>query len=108
MQLLRREVELVDQVDPEAGPPAEQLTDRVVHLALRRLDLGVRGRRAGEPHVLAEVDGHLPAAAAERPGADPNDLTARGELVEPGRAVGAEAAGKHVPLPDLGRERDSL
>ena len=30
------------------------------------------------------------------------------ELVEPGRAVGAEAARQDVALPDLGRERDAL
>ena len=73
-----------------------------------RLELGVRGRRAGEPHVLAEVEGDLAAASAERAGADPHELAAGAELVEPGGAVGAEASRQDVPLPDLGRERDAL
>src|SRR3954453_6718459 len=77
-------------------------------LALRRLDLRVRRGWTGQPHVLAEVERDLAAAAAQGTGADPDDLAPGAELVEPGRAVGAEAPREHVTLPDLRRERDSL
>ena len=77
-------------------------------LALGRLELRVGRRRAGEAHVLAEVERDPAAAAAERAGADPDDLAAGAELVEPGRAVGAEPARQHVALPDLRGQRDAL
>ena len=76
-------------------------------LALGPVELRVRRRRAGEADVLAEVERDA-AGAREGPGADPDQLAAGRQLVEPGRAVGAEAAREHVALPDLGGERDAL
>ena len=107
MQLLALEVELGDEVEPERRRAGEPLADRVVDLALGALELRVRRRRAGEADVLAEVE-RDPPGARQRPGADPDDLAAGGQLVEPGRAVGAEPAREHVALPDLGRQRDAL
>ena len=45
---------------------------------------------------------------ASGPGADPHQLAAGGQLVEPRRAVGAEPAREHVALPHLRRQRDAL
>ena len=66
-----------------------------------RLQPGVGRRRAGEANVLAEVEGDAAVAAAAGAGADPDQLAAGAELVEPGWRVGAEAAWQHVSLPDL-------
>ena len=66
------------------------------------------GRRAGEADVLAEVEGDAAVVAAARAGADPDQLAAGAELVEPGRRVGAEPARQHVALPDLRGQRDAL
>ena len=73
-----------------------------------RSSFALRRRRAGEPDVLAEVESDLAVVAPEGPGADPDQLAARAELVEPGRAVGAESPGQHVALPGLRRQRDAL
>ena len=107
VKLLGGALQLGDEVEPEAGAGGQPLADRVMHLALRRVELRVGGRRAGQPDVLAEVEGHA-AGAAQRPRADPHDLTAGGELVQPALAVRAQPAGQHVALPDLRRERNSL
>ena len=107
MDLLALELELRDQVEPERGRRHEPRADRVVHIALGQVELRVRRWRAAEPHVLAVVERDL-AGAPQRPGADPDELAAGGQLVEPGRAVGAEPAREHVVLPDLGRQRDAL
>src|SRR5829696_2805012 len=86
VQFLRRSLQL-QQVEPEAGALSQTLADRVVDLALDRVQLGVAGGRPGEPDVLSEVERHLAVVAPERPGADPDDLTAGAELVQPGGAV---------------------
>src|SRR5260370_2059844 len=107
MELLGRAIE-IEQVEPEARALQEPLPDRIVDLALGRVELGVRGRRTGEPDVLAEVEGDPSVAAAQGPGAHPDELAAGAELVEPGRAVLAEAPGQHVPLPGLRRQGHPL
>ena len=107
MELLGRALQL-EQVEPEARALREALADRVVDLALGTVELRVCRRRPGEPDVLAEVEGDLAVAAAQRPGADPDELAAGAELVQPGRAVGAEPAGQHVALPGLRGQRDPL
>ena len=108
VQLLALDVELRHQVEPERGRGAEPLADRVVDLALGTLELRVRRRRAGEVDVLAEVERDAAGRAPSAPGADPDDLAAGGQLVEPGRAVGAEPARQHVALPDLRGQRHAL
>ena len=108
VKLLGRDVELVHEVDPERWATTQELADRIVDLAVGRLDLDVRRRRTGEPHVLAEVQGDLAAAAAQRAASDPHDLAAGAQLVEPGRAVGAKQSRQDIPFPDLGSQRDPL
>ncbi len=108
MQLLRREVEVSEQIKPEVRPGGEALADRVVDLALGALQLGVGGRGAGEADVLAEVEGDAAVAAAQCTSADPDHLAAGAELIEPGGGVGAEAARQHVSLPDLRGEGEAL
>ena len=98
-------VELEGDVEPEGGSGGEQLADLLVDLALGAIELRVRRRRAGEPHVLAEVHRH-PAAAPDGAGADPDDLPTGRELIQPGGRVGAEPARQNVALPDLGSQRD--
>src|SRR4029079_2195813 len=77
-------------------------------LAARRLQLRVGRRRPGEADVLAEVEGDAAVVAAEGAGADPDQLAAGAELVEPALRVGAEAARQHVGLPGFRRQRDPL
>ena len=48
---------------------------------------------------LPEVERDPSVGAADRPGSDPDHLAAGAELVQPGRAVGAEPAGQHVVFP---------
>src|SRR5262249_12381488 len=98
----------LQEVEPEAWALSEPLADRILGLAVGAVELHVPGRWPREPDVLAEVQGDLAVASAERTGADPDQLPARAELVEPGRAVRAEAARQHVPLPCHRRERDAL
>ena len=70
--------------------------------------LALERRRAEPAGVLAEVERHLAGAPAERAGADPDELAAGAELVDPGGRVGADAARQHVALPHLGRQRQAL
>jgi hypothetical protein len=107
VEVLRGVLGVGEQVEPEARPDDEPLADPVVDLALRRLDLDVGRRRTREPHVLPEIQRDA-TPAAERAGADPDELAAGAELIQPGGAVGAEAARQHVALPDLRRQRDTL
>ncbi len=106
LEVLRREVDLGQQVGEEARRAAEPLAQQVVRGLARRVD-GAAGRsdRLG---VLAEVQGDLPGAAPERPGADPDHLAGRAQLVEPRRRVGAGAAREDVALPHVGRQRQPL
>ena len=90
------------------GPGLEPLADRVDDLPLRDLELAVGGRRPGEADVFAEVEGDAAVAAPEAPGADPDQLAAGAELVEPVRGVGAEPPRQHVGLPHFRRQRDAL
>ena len=108
MEILGSDVELVHEVDPKARAAREELADRIVHLTLGSVDPRIGGRRAGEPDVLAEVQRHLAAAAAQRARAQPDDLAAGAQLVEPRGAVGAEASRQDVALPDLRGEGDPL
>ena len=108
MQLLGRVVEVGQQVEPEVGSGAEALADRLVDLTLRFLELDVGRGRAGEADVVAEVEGDAAVAATAGAGADPDHLAAGAEFVEPGRRVGAKAAGQDVLLPDLRRQGDAL
>src|SRR5215203_3063032 len=107
MDLFGGAVEL-QQVEPEARPLPQPLANRVVDLALRSIELRVPRGRTGEPDVLAEVEGDLAVIATERPGADPDELATRAELVQPGRAVFAQAARQDVALPGLGSQGDAL
>jgi hypothetical protein len=107
VELLGRAVEL-QQVEPEAGTVCEALTDRIVDRPLGWVELGVAGGRSGEADVLAEVESHPPVAATQRPSADPDELAAGAELIEPDRAVLAQTAREHVALPGLRCERHSL
>src|SRR5204863_6720361 len=108
VELLDRQLEIADQIEPEAGSLLEQVSNRVVGLARGSLDLGAGGWRAGQTHILAEVQRHLAAAAAQRPGADPNHLATGAELVEPRRAIRPHPPRQHVALPDVGRQSDAL
>src|SRR5262249_45924758 len=103
VNLLRRLLERGDDVGPEARRAGEQLANRVMDLPLSGL-----GWRPGAPPARAEVQRDAPAALAERPRADPDDLAACAQLVDPRRAVCAEAAREHVSLPHLRRQRDAL
>ena len=108
MELLDGQVEVGEQVEPEVRPGGEALADRVVGVALGPLELHVRRRRPREADVLAEVEGDAAVVAPAGAGADPDDLAAGAELVEPGRRVGAEPPRQHVLLPDLRRQHHAL
>ena len=83
-----------EQVGPELGRPAER-----ERAAPRRLALGRRRARgrAEQRGVLAEVE-----RDAVEPGADPDDLAGRAELVEPRRA-GSRARGGGSTSPPRAR-----
>ena len=53
--------------------------------------------------VLAEVDRH-----AVEPGADPDELTGRAQLIELGRLVVRNAPRQHLALPERDRKRQRL
>ena len=101
---------------PRPGPRAGRTRTRRPSPSRSRIaswcgPAGASPRFVGRPepaHVLAEVERHPARAAAERARADPDDLAARAELVEPGRRPAAEPARQHVALPRLGREGDAL
>src|SRR6202020_1355678 len=78
----------------------------------RTARLGLRAarrarRRPDQRRVLAEVQRDAPRAA-KRAGADPDELAARAEAVEPRRRIGAEAAWEYVALPHLDGQREAL
>ena len=77
--------------------------------AARRPD--ARGRPGGGPssgRVVTEVQRDAPGAPAQRAAADPHDLAAGAQLVQPVRRVGPQPARQHVLLPQLRRERQAL
>ena len=111
-QRLGRVIELGEQVGEEArtvGEARAQLVD------LRSIVLGAhRGecarsarRRADRGGVLPEVQRHAPGAS-ERAGANPHQLAARAQTVQPRLRVGARAAWQHVALPDPDGKREAL
>ncbi len=69
--------------------------------------LGLR-RRAEQREVLAEVQRHASARAPQRARAQPHQLAAGAERIQPRRRVAAEAARQHVALPNVGCQREAL
>ena len=76
-------------------------------MQLRLGDALGRGR-SEQRRVLTEVERHTARTAAERTGADPDDLAGGAQLIEPGLRVGADASWQDVALPDLRGQRKSL
>ena len=110
----RPEVELGEQVGEEAralrqaARAGARARGRPAATALRRAS--ARGAQPAAPisgRVLAEVERDAPGAP-ERARADPHELAARAQAVEPGLRVGAGAPRQHVALPDLGGQREAL
>ncbi len=110
-QRLGRSVDLGQQVGEEAGALGQALAQQQVlgllGRARRGAARGAAGRRAYRRGVVAEVEGH-PARASERAGADPDQLAAGAEMVEPGLRVGARAPGEDVSLPALDGQCQAL
>ena len=77
----------------------------------RRARSPTRGRRRGRPSASAssrKYSATRPELRPSAPGADPDDLAGRAQLVEPRRRVGAGAARQHVALPHVGGQREAL
>ena len=114
--------QLAQQIGEEARPGAQPRPDQLVLGAAGRApsrasaaDSARRGgadrRSPGAPdhrRVLAEVQRHATGVAPQRARADPHDLAARAQAVQPGRRVGAGAPRQHLALPHLDRQRQPL
>ena len=109
-QRKRGHLELGQQVAEEARPRAQALAQQRVLGLRRRLAMpsGRRGGRAQQLGVLAEVERHAPRVAPERAGADPHDLAACAQRVQPRGRVGARPGCQHVALPCRHGKRQAL
>ena len=97
--------------DEQVGPERRRRVASRSRIASWSGPCGGSPRFVGRPepaNVLAEVERHPARAAAERARADPDELAAGAELVEPGGRPAAEPARQDVALPGLGGERDAL
>ena len=107
--------QLGEQVAEEGRPFAQMRPQQLVLCAIGRSRAGAgagarrgaAGGRSDRGGVLAEVQRDAPGAP-ERAGADPDDLAAGAERVEPSLGVGAGAPWQHVALPGLDGQRESL
>src|ERR1700686_242828 len=104
------QLQVREQVTEEARAGSEALAQGLVLGGRRHIGrLGPRlGRRPEQRKVLAEVEGYGPTGAPQGAGAQPNELAAGAEGVEPRWRVAAQATRQHIALPGLWRERETL